>query len=103
MLREVAVIAAEDTRRTAKLLAHHGITTRTVSFHEHNSRARLPQLLARLTAGEDVALVTDAGTPGISDPGAGAGPGLRRRRGFPSIRSPAPARRWRRPSRLAFR
>jgi 16S rRNA (cytidine1402-2'-O)-methyltransferase len=69
VLREVAVIAAEDTRRTARLLAHHSIPTRTISFHEHNTRSRLPQLLARLEAGEGVALVTDAGTPGVSDPG----------------------------------
>jgi 16S rRNA (cytidine1402-2'-O)-methyltransferase len=69
VLREVAVIAAEDTRRTARLLASHAITTRTISFHEHNTRARLPQLVARLERGESIALVTDAGTPGVSDPG----------------------------------
>ena len=70
VLREVDLIAAEDTRRTAKLLSHYGIHTPTLSFHAHNSRARLPQLLKRLGAGESVALVTDAGTPGVSDPGA---------------------------------
>jgi 16S rRNA (cytidine1402-2'-O)-methyltransferase len=69
VLREADVIAAEDTRRTAKLLAHHAITTSTVSFHEHNSRSRIPQLLSRLEAGQHIALVTDAGTPGVSDPG----------------------------------
>src|SRR5512143_446720 len=69
VLREVAVIAAEDTRRTAKLLAHHGITTPTLSFHEHNARARIPQLVDRLAGGVSVAVVTDAGTPGVSDPG----------------------------------
>jgi 16S rRNA (cytidine1402-2'-O)-methyltransferase len=69
VLREVDVIAAEDTRRTARLLAHHSIQTRTISFHEHNTRARLPQLLTRLEGGAAVALVTDAGTPGVSDPG----------------------------------
>lgn len=69
VLREADVIAAEDTRRTAKLLAHHAISTPTVSFHEHNTRTRLPQILARLERGENVALVTDAGTPGVSDPG----------------------------------
>jgi 16S rRNA (cytidine1402-2'-O)-methyltransferase len=69
VLREVQVIAAEDTRRTARLLARHAISTPTISFHEHNTRARLPQLIARLQRGESVALVTDAGTPGISDPG----------------------------------
>ena len=69
VLREADVIAAEDTRRTAKLLAHHAISTPTVSFHEHNTRIRLPQILARLERGQNVALVTDAGTPGVSDPG----------------------------------
>ncbi len=69
VLREADVIAAEDTRRTAKLLTHYAISTPTVSFHEHNTRARLPQLIGRLERGERVALVTDAGTPGISDPG----------------------------------
>jgi len=69
VLREADVIAAEDTRRTAKLLSHHAISTPTLSFHEHNTRSRIPQLLARLGRGDTVALVTDAGTPGISDPG----------------------------------
>ena len=70
VLREVDVIAAEDTRRTAKLLIHHGISTPTLSFHEHNTHGRIPQLTRRLEAGESIALVTDAGTPGVSDPGA---------------------------------
>src|SRR5436190_9061582 len=69
VLREVNVIAAEDTRRTARLLSHHGISSRTISFHQHNTRSRLPQLVSRLEAGENVAVVTDAGTPGVSDPG----------------------------------
>jgi len=69
LLREVAVIAAEDTRRTAKLLTHYGIQTPTLSYHAHNHRSRLPALLRRLRDGDDVALVTDAGTPGMSDPG----------------------------------
>jgi 16S rRNA (cytidine1402-2'-O)-methyltransferase len=69
VLGEVDLIAAEDTRRTARLLSAHAISTRTVSFHQHNAHARVPQLLARLRGGESVALVTDAGTPGISDPG----------------------------------
>jgi 16S rRNA (cytidine1402-2'-O)-methyltransferase len=69
VLREVDLIAAEDTRRTAKLLTHHGISTRTVSFHAHNTKRRLPELLARLRSGQSVAIVSDAGTPGISDPG----------------------------------
>ena len=69
VLREARVIAAEDTRRTAKLLAHAGIETPMVSVHAHNEEARLPGLLERLRAGESVALVTDAGTPLLSDPG----------------------------------
>ena len=69
VLRDAHVIAAEDTRRTARLLARHGIPTPALSFHEHNTRSRIPQLLARLDRGERVALVTDAGTPCLSDPG----------------------------------
>jgi 16S rRNA (cytidine1402-2'-O)-methyltransferase len=69
VLREARVIAAEDTRRTARLLAHAGIETPMVSVHAHNEQARLPGLLERLRAGESVALVTDAGTPLLSDPG----------------------------------
>ncbi|MGE0592086.1 MAG: 16S rRNA (cytidine(1402)-2'-O)-methyltransferase [Vicinamibacterales bacterium] len=69
LLREAALIAAEDTRRTGRLLSHYGLATPTLSFHAHNAHTRLPVLLARLQAGEHVALVTDAGTPGISDPG----------------------------------
>ena len=70
VLREVAVIAAEDTRRTARLLQHYSISTPTTSLHEHNERARAPSLISRLARGESVALVSDAGTPVISDPGA---------------------------------
>lgn len=69
ILKQVHLIAAEDTRRTAKLLAHYGIHTPTVSFHAHNSRARLPRLLDELQKGRSVALVSDAGTPTVSDPG----------------------------------
>jgi 16S rRNA (cytidine1402-2'-O)-methyltransferase len=68
-LREVAVVAAEDTRHFATLAKHHGIRTRSVSYHDHNEESRARELLTRLGAGEDVALVTDAGTPLISDPG----------------------------------
>ena len=68
-LGEVAVVAAEDTRHTRRLLDHLGIHTRVVSLFEHNERARTPWLLDRLRAGEAVAVVTDAGSPGISDPG----------------------------------
>jgi 16S rRNA (cytidine1402-2'-O)-methyltransferase len=69
VLQTADLIAAEDTRRTARLLAHHGISTQTLSFHQHNTRSRIPSLMARLQRGESVALVTDAGTPGVSDPG----------------------------------
>jgi len=69
ILREVSVIAAEDTRRTARLLQHYSISTRTTSLHEHNEREKTPKLVERLQAGESVALVSDAGTPLISDPG----------------------------------
>ena len=69
-LREVNLIAAEDTRRTAKLLAHYEIRCSMVSLREHNETRETPRLLARLAEGEDIALVSDAGTPGISDPGA---------------------------------
>jgi 16S rRNA (cytidine1402-2'-O)-methyltransferase len=67
-LRRVRVIAAEDTRHTRKLLTHHGISARLVSYHAHNRAARTDELLSHLAEG-DVALVTDAGTPVISDPG----------------------------------
>jgi len=69
VLRDVSVIAAEDTRRTATLLAHYGIATKTTSLHDHNERSRVPALVERLRRGEDVAVVTDAGMPSISDPG----------------------------------
>jgi 16S rRNA (cytidine1402-2'-O)-methyltransferase len=68
-LREVDRIACEDTRHTAKLLNHFGITTPTVSYHEHNERERADELVASLAAGSNIALVTDAGTPLVSDPG----------------------------------
>ena len=69
VLKEADVIACEDTRQTGKLLAHFGIDKPTVSYHEHNEAARTQELLARLEAGAEVALVSDAGTPLISDPG----------------------------------
>ena len=71
ILREVSIIAAEDTRRTAHLLARHAITTPTTSLHEHNEAAKSASLIARLQRGDSVALVSDAGTPTVSDPGAG--------------------------------
>lgn len=70
VLQTVDLIAAEDTRRTARLLSHHGISTPTLSFQQHNTRSRIPQLISRLQRGDSVAIVTDAGTPGVSDPGA---------------------------------
>ena len=68
-LRQVAVIAAEDTRRTRVLLLHHDIATPTVSLHEHNEGRMTETLLQRLAAGDSVAVVSDAGTPLINDPG----------------------------------
>jgi 16S rRNA (cytidine1402-2'-O)-methyltransferase len=69
VLKEVDVIACEDTRQTQKLLNHYGITTRTISYHEHNEMTRAAELVKELQEGASVALVTDAGMPGISDPG----------------------------------
>jgi len=68
-LAEVSLIACEDTRRTGQMLARHKIRTPAVSHYEHNEERRVPELIARLKAGENIALVTDAGTPAISDPG----------------------------------
>lgn len=68
-LREVDVVACEDTRRTRVLLNHFGIKTRTISYHEHNELTRAEQLCEDIQAGKSVALVSDAGTPLISDPG----------------------------------
>lgn len=69
VLREVDLIAAEDTRHVRKLLERYGIRQQVVSYHEHNEQARTPQLLAALRSGRSVALVSDAGTPVLSDPG----------------------------------
>lgn len=69
VLQAVDVIAAEDTRNTGKLLQHFAITTPQISFHEHNTQERIPQLIAKMQAGQDVAQVSDAGMPSISDPG----------------------------------
>ena len=70
ILKQVQLVAAEDTRRTGILLRHFDIDTPILSVHEHNERARVDRIVGRLAKGESVALVTDAGTPGISDPGA---------------------------------
>lgn len=69
VLVEVDLIAAEDTRHTKRLLSHYGIATRLTSYHDHNEVEKAATLLAELAAGRSVALVSDAGTPGISDPG----------------------------------
>ncbi len=68
-LRAVDLIAAEDTRHTRKLLSYYGIHKRLVSYHEHNARVRGGELIEKIASGLSVALVTDAGTPGVSDPG----------------------------------
>src|SRR6185436_11249185 len=68
-LREVDVVACEDTRHTRKLQNYFGIDVKTISYHEHNEAARARELCGLLQAGSDVALVSDAGTPLISDPG----------------------------------
>jgi 16S rRNA (cytidine1402-2'-O)-methyltransferase len=69
VLEQVDMIACEDTRQTQKLLEHYGIRTRTVSYHEHNELTRAAELIVDLEGGANIAIVTDAGTPGISDPG----------------------------------
>ena len=81
-LGEASLVLCEDTRRTGHLFARHGLTTPRVSCHEHNEFRRIPEMLERLAAGETLALVSDAGTPGVSDPGrllaaAAAGAGFR--------------------------
>ena len=90
ILQEVQGIAAEDTRHTGRLLAHFGIQTPLFSLHEHNERARLEQVVARLQEGQALALVSDAGTPLISDPGF---PLVRelRRQGLKVIPVPGPS------------
>ena len=90
VLREVNLIAAEDTRRTAKLLSHYEIHVPMVSLHEHNERREAPRLLARLTAGESIALVSDAGTPTISDPGRDLVKAARQQ-GLPIVPIPGPS------------
>jgi len=69
ILRKVSLIAAEDTRHSGVLLKHYQIGKPMVSFHQHNEAMRTAQLIERIAAGEDVALITDAGMPGVSDPG----------------------------------
>jgi 16S rRNA (cytidine1402-2'-O)-methyltransferase len=69
ILNDVELIACEDTRHTHKLLNHYGITTKTISYHEHNEQQRAAELIERLKQGTSIAVVSDAGTPSISDPG----------------------------------
>lgn len=68
ILKSVSIVAAEDTRHTRKLLNHYSISVPTVSYYEHNKFTRIPRIMSTLAEGNSVALVTDAGTPGISDP-----------------------------------
>jgi 16S rRNA (cytidine1402-2'-O)-methyltransferase len=90
VLKEVALIGCEDTRQTLKLLNHYGITTPTISYHEHNEPARASQLVERLENGASVALVSDAGMPGVSDPGYRVIK-LAVDRGIPVVPVPGPA------------
>src|SRR5947199_7923518 len=69
VLKQADLIACEDTRQTQKLLNHYGITTPMMSYHEHNEASRAAELIERLAQGSRIAIVSDAGTPGISDPG----------------------------------
>ena len=70
VLKGADLIAAEDTRHTKKLLSHYGITTPLTSYYDHIEASKAPALLAQLQAGKTLALVSDAGTPGIADPGS---------------------------------
>src|SRR5271169_590514 len=69
ILKEADAIACEDTRRTLKLLSHYDISKRLISYHEHNEITRAPEVVIELEQGAKIALVTDAGTPAVSDPG----------------------------------
>lgn len=69
ILRSVDIVLSEDTRRTGRLFKHYGISARQMAYHEHNEQRAVPRALAALEQGRDLALVTDAGTPGIADPG----------------------------------
>ena len=69
ILRNVDIVLSEDTRRTGRMLKHHAITVQQMAYHEHNEDKVIPRAIAALQKGKDLALVTDAGTPGIADPG----------------------------------
>ena len=90
VLRRVAVVAAEDTRRTRRLLGHYEVSRELVSIHSHSRPEQVERLLDRVDAGEDVAYVTDAGTPGVSDPGASVA-ARAHARGIPVVPVPGPA------------
>ena len=90
ILRTVDLIGCEDTRTTRTLLSHYGIATRTVALHEHNERAETDKLIRQLREGKDVALVSDAGTPALSDPGAWL-VGEAHKAGVPVIPVPGPS------------
>jgi len=87
VLGRVTTVYCEDTRHTHRLLDHHGIRTRCAALHRHNERAAIEKLIAQLAAGESVAYVSDAGTPGISDPGARAVAAVRAA-GYPVVPLP---------------
>jgi 16S rRNA (cytidine1402-2'-O)-methyltransferase len=90
VLKSVDIVAAEDTRQTHKLLSHHGIAAQMVAVHEHNERRAAEQIVRLLAGGKSVALVTDAGTPGLSDPGACA-VAKARERGLRVVPLPGPS------------
>ncbi len=90
VLKQADLIACEDTRQTQKLLNHYGIETPTISYHEHNEAARAAELVEKLTAGTRIAVVSDAGMPGISDPGFRL-VSLAIERGVPVVPIPGPA------------
>jgi 16S rRNA (cytidine1402-2'-O)-methyltransferase len=90
VLKQVDLIACEDTRQTQKLLNHYGIEKPTISYHEHNEAARAAELVEKLAAGVKIAMVSDAGTPGISDPGYRL-IALAIERGLPVVPIPGPA------------
>jgi 16S rRNA (cytidine1402-2'-O)-methyltransferase len=90
VLKQADVIACEDTRQTQKLLNHYGIATRTISYHEHNEASRAAELIRELEKGLRIAVVSDAGMPGISDPGFRL-VSLAIKRGVPVVPIPGPA------------
>jgi 16S rRNA (cytidine1402-2'-O)-methyltransferase len=90
VLREAECVACEDTRQTLKLLNHYRIKARLTSFHSYNMKREAPRLLGLLAAGRNVALVTDGGTPGVSDPGSYLA-ALARERGLPVSPVPGPS------------